>query len=92
MAVQTRKETLECPLLALSGHADRSASCPLLVAKRTHCAIENRWDNSENKHWDSMEGSTKVGHDKCLNVLDWGSPSTGTKIRGPESSVPKKIG
>jgi hypothetical protein len=30
-----------------------------------------RWDNLENKPWNSVERRSKVGHDKPLNLLEY---------------------
>jgi hypothetical protein len=38
-----------------------------------------RWDNLENKQWDSMGLLAKVGHGKLLISLAGVTPSTGTK-------------
>jgi hypothetical protein len=48
-------------------------------ADMTHA--ENRWDNLENKHWNTMGHSTKMGHTKALKTGKFLTPPLGTGLR-----------
>jgi hypothetical protein len=68
-----------------AGKADRNESLSALTKTgiepsllRSSAFAENRWDNLENKHWNTMGLLAKVGHAKDLKSEKFLMPPLGT--------------